>query len=517
MNKEQTSNNIFLLRQLLIAASLVYLLLPNVIFLLGWVQSYVALPLTLLLVGALWWVCKKAKEECYSQQNAEPFSVTDGVLLCLILVGTYVLTDLIGYHTNTLQDPDFTYRNAIYATLVCEDWPIYSPRGEYFIYYHAFWLPPALITKCCGGFLSPHTALFLWSYLGLAFAACLFFTHLRKNIIFFAALLIGTFSLSYTATVLGYLYDFEEKMIILHGENHFIMTNFCFNQLRCTFNHAIPGILYMAILLSKGFPIRFLALPSALLFALSPIAAVALIPLLSLILLREWIERKQHPFNVTTIIGVAFIIPVLLYLSSQNSGESASLQFLWNDSPFWAQKSIRFADTSFRIGNAIWLCLSFLLPLFLLLDHHHRSSLTFIALVVTTLLISFVWIGRTNNELLFKGSLILSVLQSLLLVKQWKTATWPRKSAIILFFIVSGMSFISGYVRAPLYTHRWNHHGNKANLSNSWDWSLNHPENKLYMNFFGNNRVPWLLYSKEGDSRLILPVHPCEKDIFTID
>lgn len=501
----------------MIAAGLVYLLLPNLLFLLGWVQPYVALPLVMLLVGAVCQVCRKIKEKEYSQRDTDSFSVTDGILLCLILAAMYVITDLVGFHANTMQDPDFTYRNAIYATLVCEDWPVYSPRGEYFIYYHAFWLPPALLTKWCGGFLSPHTALFGWSYIGMALAGCLFFTTLRKGIILFAALLLGTFSLSYTASTLSYLYDPEKEMVALTGLNHFYLTNFWFNQLRCTFNHAIPGVLFMAIVLCKGFPVRYLALPSALLFGLSPMASVALIPLLSLILYQEWREHKQHPFNVTTIICVAFIIPVLLYLSSQNSSESASLQFLWNDSPFWVQKSIRFADTSFRIGHAAGLCLSFLLPLFLLLDKKQRSSLTYKALVITTLFISFVWIGRTNNELLFKGSLILGVLQSFLLVQQWQTATWARKGAIILFFIVSGMSFISGYVRNPLHTHRWNHYGDNAKLTNDWNWSLNHPDDEIYMNFFGKNRTHWLLYSKEGDSRVFLPATPCRKDIFTIE
>lgn len=517
MQNEHTTWKVASFRQFLIGASLVYLLLPNLLFLLGWVRSYVALPLAVLLVGAVYWVCRKNKEEQYGRQNAETFSVTDGILLCLILAVLYVVTDLVGFHANTIQDPDFTYRNAIYATLVCEDWPIYSPRGEYFIYYHAFWLPPALLTKLCGGFLSPHTALFWWSYIGLALAGCLFYTTLRKSTVFFGAILLGTFSLSYTASVLASLYDPNHEMVVLHGQNLFYLTNFCFNQLRCTFNHAIPGLLFMALVLCKGVPIRYLALPSALLFCLSPMAAVAIIPLLGLIIYGEWREHKQLPFNATTIICVAFIVPVLLYLSSQNSSESASMRFLWNDSPFWAQKSVHYADASYRITHAVGLCASFLLPLILLLDRKLRSTLTFKALVITVILISIVWIGRTNNELLFKGSLILAVLQAFLFIKQWETAAWPRKWAIILFFGFSCISFSSGYVRAQLYTHRWSHHGNEGNLINGWDWSLNHPENNLYMNFFGNNRAPWLLYSKEGDSRLFLPISPCEKTIFTIE
>lgn len=515
MGNGQVSGGVVAFKQMLVTAGLLYLLLPNLLFLLGWVQPYIAIPLSLLLIGATVYVCRQLKTGYADSSSCKPFTIGDWILLFLTLVGVLFLTDLIGFHANIQQTADFSFRNAIYAELTCSDWPLYSSRCEYFIYYHAFWLPPALLTKLCGGLLSPHTALFGWSYIGLALMGCLFFIELRKKFILFAALLTGAFSLSYAVSVFYYLYDPEQELYALNEINQFYLTNFWHNQLQCTFNHAIPGAVFLAIVLCKGVPSRYLAVPSALLFSLSPMAGVAAIPLLLLILFQEWKTNKTLPINVPTVICSLFVAIVLIYLSGQDSGDSAALLFLWNDSPFWLEKSIHFASAPFRVGHAVGLCLSFLLPLWILLDREQRSSLLFKALILTTIFISFVWIGRTNNELMFKGSLILAFLQALLLTKQWEPASKLRKVALVLFFALSFSCLNSGYFRCILRTYSWQHQSSKANLVNKWDWSLNHPEDPLYLNFFGSNRLPWLLYEKSGESKCLLPVQPCPKSIFT--
>lgn len=514
MGNERVSSGVAAFKQILVTAGLFYLLLPNLLFLLGWVQPYIAIPVSLLLIGATVYVCRKSKSGDGFSLSCKPFTIGDWILLLLTLVGMLFLTDLIGFHANIRQTPDFSFRNAIYAELTCSDWPIYSPRGEYFIYYHAFWLPPALLTKLCGGSLSPHTALFGWSYLGLVLMGGILFIELRKKFVLFAAVLTGAFSLSYAVSIFYYLYDSEQQLYALNGLNQFYLTNFWHNQLQCTFNHAIPGAVFLAIVLCKGVPVRYLAVPSALLFSLSPMAGVAAIPLLFLLFFQDWKANKTLPINVPTVICSVFVALVLIYLSGQDSGDSAALLFLWNDSPFWLQKSIHFTSANFRVCHAIGLCFSFLLPLFLLLDKKLRSSLLFKALVVTTIFISFVWIGRANNELLFKGSLILAFIQALLLTEQWGTASKLRKAGLALFFAVSFSCLNSGYIRCILHTYSWQHQSSEANLTNKWEWSLNHPEDRLYQNFFGSNRLPAVFYEQQGASKLILPVQPCQKSVF---
>lgn len=515
MGNEQVSGKVVIFKEILVSAGLFYLLLPNLLFLLGWVQPYIAIPVSLLLIGATVYVCRKLKSGDDFSRSCKPFTINDWILLFLTLAGLIFLTDLIGFHANIRQEADFTYRNAIYATLACEDWPLFSSRGEYFIYYHAFWLPPAFLSKLCVGSLSPHSILFWWSYVGLALTGALFWLQLRKGIIPFFALLIGGFALSYSASILYYYYDPGRELYALDGLNHFYLTNFWHNQLRCTFNHAIPGALFMAVVLSKSIQTRHILLPSAFLFALSPMAAVAALPLLSLMVYREWKDHKNLPINVPVIVGAVFVALVLLYLSGQNGEGTATLLFLWNDSPFWVQKLPQYANTHFRMMHGIGLCISFLAPLFLLLNKKLRSSTLFKALVITTILISFVWIGRENNELLFKGSLILAFLQAFLLVRQWRTAGRVRKLGISLFFALSFMGLGSGYILGILHSYSINHEGEKRNLVNAWNWDFNHPEDKLYMNFFGSNRLPWVFYKQQGESKLIFPVQPCQKSIFT--
>lgn len=515
MEKELASRGTAACRHILTAASLFYLLLPNLLFLLGWVQAYVALPVSFLLICATCWVCRYSKKDCCTPILSPPFSIFDGFCFFLTLAGLLLLTDLVGFHANIRQDPDFNYRNAIYATLVCEDWPVFSSCGDYFIYYHAFWLPPALLTKISGGWVAPQTALFWWSYTGLALSFSLFFIQLRKKIILFAAVLLGTFSLSYTVSLLYYIWDPGKEYYAFIDLNHFYLTNFCFNQLRCTFNHAVPGALFLAIVLCKGVPSRYLLLPAAYLFTLSPMAAVASIPLLTLILYHEWKANRKLPCNLPTFICCSLVLSVLIYLSGQDGTEGASLHFLWNDSPFWGLKSTQYAHAGFRIVHGFGLCISFLLPVFLLLSKSIRASLSFKALVITTVFITFVWIGRENNELLFKGSLVLAFLQATLLVRQWEAYSWPRTVSIILFIAISGIGFHSGYVLSTLRTYRRDKMEYNSNLVNKWNWSLEHPDDSHYPNFFGRNRVPWLLYNTPGEAKNILPAKHNDIKVFS--
>lgn len=515
MGNGQVSSGVVAFKQMLVTAGLWYLLLPNLLFLLGWVQPYIAIPVSILLIGATIYVCRKLKSGDGFTLSCKPFTISDWILLFLTLAGMLFLTDLIGFHANIPQDPDFSFRNAIYATLVCEDWPIYSLRGEYFIYYHAFWLPPALLTKLCGEWLSPHTALYWWSYLGLALAGMIFFIVLRKGIVLFAVLLCGTLSLSYAASALAYLYDSGRELTFLNGQNHFYLTNFWLNQLRCTFNHAVPTAVFLSIILCKGVSFRYLALPSACLFGLSPMAAVAALPLLGILVYREWRVNKVLPFNTPMVICCVLVGLTLLYLGGQTGEDNASLQLLWNDSPFWAEKTAQFTHTDFRLRHAVALCLSFLLPLLLFLDKNRCFSLYFLALVITTIFISFVWIGRENNELLFKGSLILAFLQALLLVKQWESASRYRNTGIVLLLLLSMVALFFSNVPALLHQYTFDHHGRSEYRTNSWEWSLNHPDDKLYMNFFGTNRNPFIFYDHQGQSKGILPINACDKKVFS--
>lgn len=55
--------------------------------------------------------------------------------------------ECIGFNLHVRQHGDFIVRNPIYYMLVNNELPLYSAREEYFVYYHAFWLPPAYFSR----------------------------------------------------------------------------------------------------------------------------------------------------------------------------------------------------------------------------------------------------------------------------------------------------------------------------------------------------------------------------------
>ena len=75
----------------------------------------------------------------------------------------------------TSQHADFVVRNPIYETLIRCDWPLAEADGRHFIYYLAFWLPPALICKCFSwsDVFIVNYVLTAWIELGLALALTL--------------------------------------------------------------------------------------------------------------------------------------------------------------------------------------------------------------------------------------------------------------------------------------------------------------------------------------------------------
>lgn len=512
MQNEHATSKAVSFRQLLIVLSMVYLLLPNLIFLFGWVKPYLAVPCSLLLIYAVVKVCR-CRESATEVAHTQPFTKRDWVLYPLMLLGIFLLTELIGFHAQVRQDPDFPYRNAIYATLVCQDWPIFSERGEYFIYYHAFWLPPALLTKWAAGYISPFTALAVWSYAGLALGASLFYLALREKTILLFSLLLLTCSLSYF-----YHFFFHHdtgfiKTWVFFAKNHFYLTNFCLNQLRCTFNHAIPSFLFMAILLTQGVPMRFILVPAALLFTLSPMGGIALLPLLGIFIYLHWRQKKQLPINLPTMLATLPVVLTLLYLGGQQGEESASLLFMWNDSPFWICKTEPFTHLPLRLLNTVALCLSFLLPVVILLNKKLRSTPLFLALVITTILISFVWVGRHNNELLFKGSLILGILQAWLLTQQWSVGGLLRKALIVLYILCFLKFDVYAYMPI-LCSYSQDIAKKEINLQNEWEWNINHPEKSTYQNFFGVNKCPLFLNSQPAESKRILPAQAGSVSLF---
>ena len=155
--------------------SMTYLGLPVLIFILGFLRWYIALPAACCLLLGFLYACRN---------NAGKHAVKELVLSRAQLLGLILVillwTWLGGLNGLFYQTADWPWRNAVYHDLVEKSWPVvYPEKGSALVYYIGFWLPPALPAKLVGiltgsqelAWRAAQGALWLWSCLGILLTA----------------------------------------------------------------------------------------------------------------------------------------------------------------------------------------------------------------------------------------------------------------------------------------------------------------------------------------------------------
>lgn len=142
--------------------SYIYLLLPFILFLFGWVRLALALPLALILLFALYKLLVTNYQ--LSTNNYQP-----SIIYWLLLTALWLLLSGIGGYA--FQNWDHNWRNVVFRDLMNFDWPVYYAQPEsgsvkMLVYYVGFWLPSALIAKFTNWQVA-NFVLFLWSLFGL--------------------------------------------------------------------------------------------------------------------------------------------------------------------------------------------------------------------------------------------------------------------------------------------------------------------------------------------------------------
>lgn len=149
-----------------------YLLLPFLIFVLGWMKVYFAIPITAILIFCYWKIWKE------SEALWIPKLSKDNVIKILFILGVIALwVYMSGIGKFVYQNTDHTARNAIFNILVDYDWPVVNyeilpQNADRFhatglIYYIGYWLPSAVIGKLFG-LRYGYWAQAVWAVLGIA-------------------------------------------------------------------------------------------------------------------------------------------------------------------------------------------------------------------------------------------------------------------------------------------------------------------------------------------------------------
>ena len=262
------SARFFLPARLPLCAGLLYLALPLLLFLQGWVYPVFSAPLCAALAYGLY-ACAR-----HLPAQRLPLSGRGLAVLGLLSFFCLMLVLLCGFTGHCQQHADFIIRNAVYERLAANSWPLVTEDGHHFIYYLGHWLPPAVGASCCRASGAPWL-LALWTFLGLELAllAAAVRWGIRKTARW-ALILLCLGSPAAAPDCLGIplsslFTEYNAQMVLLIG-----MPVQLFN----TFNHAVPALLCAVFVLTRSLSPSGYYLAGAFLLSSSPLGALLLLP-----------------------------------------------------------------------------------------------------------------------------------------------------------------------------------------------------------------------------------------------
>lgn len=153
-------------------SAMIYISLPLIIFLCGYIKWYYALFCCVILCLVLSQISRNITNVHGSQKNFQVSSKTVIIVFIFSMIWSY-LGGMNGYY---YQSSDWDSRNAVFFDLIRYKWPVtYEINGAALVYYFGHWLPPAALAKLfqtitgsvetgriCGRFF-----LWIWSSIGL--------------------------------------------------------------------------------------------------------------------------------------------------------------------------------------------------------------------------------------------------------------------------------------------------------------------------------------------------------------
>ena len=355
--------------------SLLYLTLPFLLFLFGWVRLTIAIPLALIILFTLYKLLFPNLP--ISQSTNSRFPISQSTVYWLLLTALWLLLSGIGGYA--FQNWDHNWRNVVFRDLMNFDWPVYYAQPEsgpvkMLVYYVGFWLPSALIAKFANWQLA-NFVLFLWSLFGVLLVTHHLASALKTSPLKATLLFIFFSGLDF----LGPLLFPKDYPTILPPITHLetwagnLQYSSFTTQLFWVFNQAIPAWLCIVMIVTlseaKGLsPIEpetlrsQSALPQSdtrgqlvfiwsLCFFFAPLAAVGLLPYILIELVKQ--TDFKSPFKNLRLEQIASALIIFLlstfYFLSNTAAQSRGFQSLPLD---------KFLAFFLLEGGILWLLLA---------------------------------------------------------------------------------------------------------------------------------------------------------------
>jgi len=320
----------------------VYLLIPTVIFSIGWLNFYTAIIFSLIVIAALVSIWKRE-----ISPEVAFFGKRDWILALLMLLLWMFLSGLGGY---SFQNWDHHSRNAVFRDLIDYPWPVryhidsdlaahFTSASDVILsYYFGFWLPASLFGKLAG-WNAANLFLFIWGLAGVALAIILSSFRIKLSLIkttllvtFFSGMdIVGVWLLQFVPTY-SYPGIWPPIQHLEWWVGSLQYPSFT-TDLFWTYNQFIPALIVMSLFvnLQNSRSAVFLV---GLCFFFAPLPALGLLPFIAGKIINEFvsawrIERtsmlihlRKYLFTYENLAGVFIGMLSLVFYSTNLAVQS---------------------------------------------------------------------------------------------------------------------------------------------------------------------------------------------------
>lgn len=465
----------------------VWLGIPVVIFLFGWMRTWAAVTATAGIALALALTALAERSEAETQSKASlptdegrwhDVALTPGYWAALAVLA--VLAVVAGCGGFVAQHYDHAWRNAVLCDLTTQHWPVTytdSPDGQprMLCYYLTYWLPTALVGDGAGNIRPAYYFLYLWTLWGMAIAYSLLVSRAGGRSRWWMPVVLICFGcLDGTIGRLIYPYRLE----VLLGLPPYVMTpayiSFTFmGEIEMIFNQALPCWVALPLIYRLRNRPGLLLVPCALLFPYAPLPCVGI----SVAVLWRLIRGGRASLSLANIATLpAIAMTGLFFLANNNAAGTAA-------NPMYAPWQIAVCAVIFvATGYAIWLPLIW---------PQLRHDSTFAIILGTSLLLPFIALGD-SPDLGHRATIPVTMMMTYALtleVNRWKRLVKWRRIAIPVALVLGLIPTIEAGVE--IYER---HQRYRAGIRDTRPTYVNHRLDKPEKNLYYNNFVA------EGDS-----------------
>ena len=316
--------------QTLKISTILYLLIPSVLFLLTWIHLWIGIPCVLFIVFYTWKTLQKTTVSTH-----ETFISLSTFLLCLGI--SIALNYVLGIGEFRPQTYDFQANNFKYYDLITHQLPVYyAEQKTYLCYYTGYYLPSALLAKVFGIETCRYFS-FIWSVFGMWLVFLWISTFSRKNIIGLLMIVLLFANAWFAIKLLINFAYFQEHLQPYYIQlNQFkLITSPLIKNYAWATQHTIPACLGVCVSIDNfrtKTNLKYLLLMLLSTMFWSPLTAVGLFPFVAFYFLKD-LKNVFSINSIGSLMLMMFLIlsftPLLLYFISTEGIHVNNTEFIW--------------------------------------------------------------------------------------------------------------------------------------------------------------------------------------------